>query len=103
VQKKELRGRTMKCSTRKREKNERSKYKYKKIVVIKLEILNKKGKNKVKISLAKALDLLLWHQIPVMALMTRVFSGSLSLPEVVMLGCVVMDAAPLCQTAWGWG
>jgi hypothetical protein len=103
----------MDCSTRQRE-SEGSKSKDKKIVVIKLKILNKKEKNKntdekrikqnqtnKKISSAKALDLFLWHQIQVLALMTGAFSVSLSLIKFGILGCVVKDAVPLCQTVQG--
>jgi hypothetical protein len=41
-----------------------------------------------KISLVKALDLFLWHQIQVQALNTGTFSASLSLLKFGMRGCV---------------
>jgi hypothetical protein len=51
------------------------------------------GKEKKSSSL-KALDLLLWHQV-------NVFSVSLTLLKVGMLGYVAMDAASLYRTAQG--
>jgi hypothetical protein len=63
------------------------------------KILNKRGERKKKINLLKTLDLLLWHQIQVLALLIGAFSVSLSLLKVGMFGCVTMDAAPLYQTS----
>jgi hypothetical protein len=54
---------------------------------------------KDKISLAKAVNLFLWHQLLVLALMTGAFSVSLSVLEVDVLDCVEKDDAPLCWTA----
>jgi hypothetical protein len=57
----------------------------KKVMIMKLKILNKKVKKK-KISSLKVLDLLLLHQIQVLALLTGVFSVFLFLLKVGMLG-----------------
>jgi hypothetical protein len=50
---------------------------------------------KSNISSAQVLDLFLWRQIQVQALMTGGFSVSLSLLQVGILGCVEKGAAPL--------
>jgi hypothetical protein len=68
----------------------------KKKVVIKLKILNKKWEGKKKENqFTETLDLFLWHQILILSLLTGAFLVSLSLLNVVMLGCVSMHAAPL--------
>jgi hypothetical protein len=67
------------------------------MAVIKFKILNKKG-GKKEISPLKALDLLLWHPIQVLVLLTGAFSVSLSLLKVGTLGYVAMDVAALCWT-----
>jgi hypothetical protein len=56
-----------------------------------------------KISLLKALDLLLRHQIQVLTLLTEAFSVTLFCLNVGMLGCLVTDATLLCWTALGVG
>jgi hypothetical protein len=49
----------------------------------------------------KTVNLLLWHEIQVLILMTGAFLVSLSLLKVGMLDCMGKDANPLCQTAYG--
>jgi hypothetical protein len=61
---------------------------------------------KVKISLLKALDLFLWHQIQVLELLTLAFSVPLTLLKVGVLGCVEMDVLLFVGQLWReltWG
>jgi hypothetical protein len=58
------------------------------------------------VSLMKVLDLLSWHPIQVLTIMTRGFLVSLSLLKVYILGCVKKGAAPLFRHLVGrvnWG
>jgi hypothetical protein len=66
---------------------------------MKLKRLNKKREiKKEKNKFVKVLDLFLWHQVQVLALLIGIVSVPLFLLKVGMLDCVAIDAVPLCWT-----